>query len=204
MAFFRTLLVSAASSANLNGKLLTGSVTNKLARLLLHILGGTRGLVHSPALLGALAIALLLNGSVAFLHSLVHRFLLESDGALLLEVLLAHLLLSRLELGDIGVVTLLRILVCAFQDGILLKTRHLGELVHAAQPRVGVSDAAAEVHPSLEVRVLSALAASPAQAQSARGGAEKISTGHAHKKNIETNKGLKMIDCSDCYISQFY
>ena len=54
MAFLRTLLVSAASSTNLNGKLLTGSISHKLARLLLHILGGARGLVHSPALLRSL------------------------------------------------------------------------------------------------------------------------------------------------------
>ena len=66
-------------------------------------------------------------------------------------------------------------------------------LVHAAQPRVGVRDAAAEVHPGLDVGVLSSLAASPAQAQSTRGGAEKVSADRAHKQNVETNKGLKTI-----------
>ena len=49
-----SLLVSAASSANLNGELLAGSISDKLARLFLHILGGAGGLIHSPALLWSL------------------------------------------------------------------------------------------------------------------------------------------------------
>ena len=113
MALLLSLLISAASSTNLNGKLLTGSVSNKLAGLLLHILGGAGGLVHSPALLRALTIADLLNGSIAFLHSFIEGFLFEGDGTSFLEVLLADLLLTGGELGDVGVVTLLRVLVGA-------------------------------------------------------------------------------------------
>ena len=54
MALLLSLLISTSSSANLNGKLLAGGVSDKLAGLLLHILGGAGGLVHSPALLGSL------------------------------------------------------------------------------------------------------------------------------------------------------
>merc|ERR1719220_1329608 len=71
MALLLSLLIGAASSTNLNRKLLTGSVSNKLAGLLLHILGGAGGLVHSPALLRALTIADLLQGLVALPHGLV-------------------------------------------------------------------------------------------------------------------------------------
>ena len=55
VALLLSLLVSAAGAANLNGKLLAGSISNKLAGLLLHVLGGARGLVYSPALLRSLA-----------------------------------------------------------------------------------------------------------------------------------------------------
>merc|ERR1719333_1869235 len=151
MTLLRSLLVSAASSTNLNGKLFTSSLSHKLSRLLLHILGGTGGLVHSPALLEALAIALLLNGSVAFLHCLIEGLLLEGDGTELLKVLLAHLLLTGLELGDVGVVTLLGVLVCALQYRLLLQTSHRLKLVHAAQPSLLVSHAPAEVHPCASV-----------------------------------------------------
>ena len=60
----------------------------------------------------------------------------------------ADLLLAGGELGDVGVVALLHVLVCALQDGILLQRGHLLHLLHAAQPRVGVRLAPAEVHPA--------------------------------------------------------
>ena len=113
MTLLLPLLENAASSANLDRKLLTGSVTHKLARLLRHILGGAGGLVHSLTDLGSLAIANLLYGLVALPHSLVVGLLLKGDGACLLEILFAHLLLAGLELGDVGVVTLLSVLVGA-------------------------------------------------------------------------------------------
>merc|ERR1712203_850279 len=115
MALFLSLLCHAASSANLNRKFLARGISNKLAGLLLHILGGTRGLVHSPALLRTLAIANLLQRSVTLLDCLVEGLLLEGDGAELLSVL-----------------------VGALQDRLLLQGSHGLLLVHAAQPSVGV------------------------------------------------------------------
>ena len=97
---------------------------------------------------GTLATADLHQGSVALLHCLVLRLLGEGDGAGLLKVLLADLLLAGLELGDVGVVALLRVLVGALQDGLLLQTGHRLLLVHAAEPRLLVRDAASEVDTS--------------------------------------------------------
>ena len=107
------LLVGAARPAKLGGQLLALGVRHKLAGLLLHILGGARGLVHSLALLLALAIAHLLHWGVALLYRLVVGLLLESDGTDLLKVLLTHFLLRGGELGDVGVVALLHVLVSA-------------------------------------------------------------------------------------------
>ena len=154
VALLLALLSDAASAANLNREFLAGSVANKLAGLLLNILGGTGGLVHSPALLGALTIADLLQRSVTFLDGLVEGLLLEGDGAELLEVLLADLLLGGGELGDVGVVALLGVLVGALQDGLLLQGGHGLLLVHAAQPGVRVSLAPAEVHAPVHGPVL--------------------------------------------------
>ena len=87
--------------------------TYKLSGLFLHILGTAGGLIHSPAFLGSLTIAELLNWLVTLLYSLIHGLLLESDLALLLKVLLADLLLGGAELCDISVVALLHQLVGA-------------------------------------------------------------------------------------------
>ena len=61
---------------------------------------------------------------------------------------LADLLLAGGELGDVGVVALLGVLVRALQDGILLQTGHRLLLVHAAEPSLLVRDAASEVDTS--------------------------------------------------------
>ena len=53
------------------------------------------------------------------------------------------------ELGDVGVVALLHVLVGALQDGLLLQAGHGLLLLHAAEPGVGVLLAAAEVNASL-------------------------------------------------------
>ena len=95
VALLSSLLSDTASTADLNWELLAVGVSNKLAGLLLNVPGGARGFVDSATLLGALAIANLLKGLVAFLHSLVESLLLEGDLAGLLKVFLANLLLSR-------------------------------------------------------------------------------------------------------------
>jgi len=122
MALLRALSGDTASTADLNWELLTAGVSNKLARLLLNILGGAGRLVDSLANLWALAIALLDQRPVAFLDLLLDGLLLESDLAGLLKVLLADLLLSRVELCDVSVVALFHVLVCALKDGVLLQS----------------------------------------------------------------------------------
>ena len=57
VAFLLSLLEGAAGSADLNWQLLAPGVSNKLAGLLLNILGGTGGFIDSSALLGALTVA---------------------------------------------------------------------------------------------------------------------------------------------------
>ena len=146
VALLGPLLVGAAGAADLDGQLLARGVAHELAGLLLHVLGGAGGLVHGAALLGSLAVTHLLHGSVALLHSLVEGFLFEGDGAGLLEVLLADLLLAGLELGDVGVVALLRVLVGALQDGLLLQSGHLLLLQDAAHAAAGVHCAPSEVN----------------------------------------------------------
>ncbi len=86
------------------------------------------------------------SGLVALLHGLIEGLLLEGDLAALLKILLADLLLRGLELGHVGEVALLRVLVRALQDGILLERGHLFLLVDAAEPRGGIVDASAEVN----------------------------------------------------------
>jgi hypothetical protein len=94
VALLLSLLEFTSGSTDLNRQLLTAGVSDELARLLLNILGCTGRLVHSPALLGALAVANLGDGLVALLHGLVEGLLLECDLTGLLKVLLANLFLK--------------------------------------------------------------------------------------------------------------
>ncbi len=151
VALLRALLSGTASTADLDGELLARGVTNKLAGLLLNVPGGTRGLVHGPALLRALTVAHLNLGPVALPHILLNSLLLEGDLTALLEVLLAHFLLSGVELRDIGVVALLNILVGALKDGILLQGGDSLVPLDAAETGLGVGLAAREVNASLDV-----------------------------------------------------
>merc|ERR1712012_391956 len=96
----------------------------------------------------------LLHRLVALPHSLIVGLLLERDLTTLLEVLLTHLLLTRLELGDIGVVTLLNILVGALQDGLLLQCGHLLLLLHTTQSSLGVLLTPTEVNSSLNSSII--------------------------------------------------
>ena len=146
MAFLWPLFKSTASSTDLYGQLLTAGVSHKLARLLLNILGAAGALIDSPALLWTLSIANLLNGLVAFLDSLIESLLLECDGTSLLKVLFTNLLLTGFELSDIGVVTLLCVLMSTLQDGLLLNAGHCLLLVDAAQAGVRISLTVAEVN----------------------------------------------------------
>merc|ERR1712004_401175 len=148
MALLHTFFKNAPSSTDLHRKLLTAGVPNELARLLLHVLGRARGLVHRLANLRTLPVAHLLDGCVALPHCLVEGLLLECDGAGLLEGLLAHLLLCGGELGDIGVVALFGVLVGALQDWVLLQFCHCLLLVDAAEPSLRILFTAAEVDPT--------------------------------------------------------
>ena len=134
------------------------------------------GLVHSLADLLALAVTDLLDRLVALPYGLIKGLLLEGDLAGLLKVLLANLLLGRFELGDVGVVALLDILVSTFQYRLLLQSCDLLLLLHAAQSRLGVLHTAAEVEASLHALLL-LLPAGPGQlrgvqANEVRGGGE--------------------------------
>ena len=120
MTLLLSLLKGTSSSTDLNGQLLTAGVSHKLARLLLNILGAAGALIHSPALLRSLAIAHFFNWFVAFLDSLIESLLLECDGAELFKVFLTDLLLTGFKLSDIGVVTLLSVLMSTLQNGLLL------------------------------------------------------------------------------------
>ena len=151
VTLLNSLLKGTASSTDLHGKFLTGGVSHELTRLFLHILGAAGGLVHSLTDLLPLAVTDLLYRFVTFPHSLVESLLFEGDGASLLEVLLADLLLGRLELGDVGVVTLLHILVSALQDRLLLQGGHLLLFLHTAEPGLGVLHTPAEVEASLDL-----------------------------------------------------
>merc|ERR1719341_543778 len=154
MALLRALLEGAAGTTDLNWELFTAGVPDKLAGLLFHVLGGAGGLVHSPALLGTLTVANLFCWPVTLPHCLVEGLLLERDLTGLLKVLLAHLLLARLELGDVGVVALLSVLVGALQDRLFLDGGHLLLSLHTAESSLWVGLAAAEVDPTLDSPVL--------------------------------------------------
>merc|ERR1712055_223586 len=146
MALFLPFFKSASSSTYLNGELLAASVSNKLPRLFLHILGCAGRLIDSLADLLTLTIAHLLHRSVALIHCLIVSLLLESDGALLLKVFLTNFLLRRFKLSNISVVALLCVLVGTLQDGLLLQGGHCLLLVHAAQPSIRISHTVAKVN----------------------------------------------------------
>ena len=94
VALLWSFLRNASSSTDLNRELLALGVSNKLAGLLLNVLGGTRRLIDGSALLRALTIAHLLQWSVAFLYFFLKSLLLEGDLTFLLKVFLTHFLLS--------------------------------------------------------------------------------------------------------------
>ena len=95
-----------------------------------------------------MAIAGLDQRPVTFLDILLDGLLLKSDLAGLLKVLLADLLLGRVELRDIGVVTLLHIFVRALEDRVLLQRCDRLFRLDAAKACVWVILAAAEVNTS--------------------------------------------------------
>ena len=109
---------------------LTGRVSHKLTRRLLHIPGGAGCLIVVSTLLLALFSLLALSdqGVVAVDQRVVLGDLLVCDGAALLVVRVADLLRHGDELRGVGVVALLNFLVDAGQDGVfseILQTRHL-------------------------------------------------------------------------------
>ncbi len=157
VALLGTLISCAASTTDLNGQLLTAGVTNKLARLLLNVTGGTRGLIHGSALLRALTIADLGKRPVALLHTLFNSFLLERNLAGLLKVFFTDFLLGRRKLCDIGVVALLHVLVGTLQNGVLLKGSDSLNLLHTAESGVRVGLAATEVDASIHHLILPGL-----------------------------------------------
>ena len=63
---------------------------------------------------------------------------------------LADLLLAGGELGDVGVVALLHVLVGALQDGLLLQAGHGLLLLNTAQASLGVLLTSTEVNSSLK------------------------------------------------------
>merc|ERR1719347_1042786 len=146
MTLLRPFFISASSSTDLHRKLLTSSLSHKLSWLFLHILGCAGRLIDSSTLLRSLTITHLLYRLVAFLHSLIHGFLLESDCTLLLKVLLTNLLHRRFKLSNISVVALLCVLVGTLQDGLLLQGGHCLLLVPTAQPSIRISHTTTEVN----------------------------------------------------------
>jgi len=157
MTLLWSLLSDTASSANLNWELLTLGVANKLARLLLNVLGGAAGLIDSPAFLWTLSIADLLQRLVALLDTFIHSLLFEGDLAGLFKVLLADLLLSWSELCHIGVVALFNILMGALKDGVFLQGCDSFLLFNAAKTSLWISETAAEVDASLNSVLLTSL-----------------------------------------------
>merc|ERR1719264_1239356 len=145
VALFWTFFKGAASSTDLNREFLATGVSDELAWLLFDVLGRAGRFIDSLANLLSLTIAHLFRWPVALPHCLVEGLLLEGDGTGLLKGLVAHLLLGRGKLGDIGVVALLSVLVGALQDWVLLDGRHCLLLVNTAQPSFGILLTAAEV-----------------------------------------------------------
>jgi hypothetical protein len=101
-----------------------------------------------------LTIADLLKRLVAFLHSLIESLLFEGDLASLLKVFLTDFLLGRRELCDIGVVTLLNILVCALKDGVLLDGLDSLLFLNTAESSLSIILASAEVNSSLDFNTI--------------------------------------------------
>ena len=145
VALFGSLLGNTPSTANLNWQLLALGVSDKLAGLLLNVLGSAAGLVDSAALLRSLAVANLFQRLVALLDGFVNSLLLECNLTGLLEVFLAHLLLAGLELCDVCVVALLYIFVGALKDGVLGEGRDGLLLLDTAEPSLWVFNTGAEV-----------------------------------------------------------
>ena len=93
VAFLLPLHIRASSSADFHRQLFAAGLPHKLPpRLLLRVLRGARRLVDGLANLGPAPVANFVDRLVALPHRLVERLLLESDGALLVKVLLANLL----------------------------------------------------------------------------------------------------------------
>ena len=124
-----------ACTTDLHGSFFTARVPNEPSLPVVDVLRCAGGLVDGLALVRALPVANLLYRPVALPHHLLHRLLPECDLALLLKVLLTGLLLRRLEVGNIGVVALLNVLVCAFQDRVFGKSLDTFFL-HNAQPPI--------------------------------------------------------------------
>ena len=124
MTLLRALLRHTALATDLHWLLLTLGVTHKLTIALVNVPGAAAALIHCPALLRPLSIAHLLQRSVTLANSFFLSLLLEHNVAHFLKVLLARLLLGRFEECDVGVVTLLYILVFTLQDWILGQSLH--------------------------------------------------------------------------------
>ena len=164
-------------STKFHWKFLAGGVGHKFPRCFLHISGGAGGLKVGLAGLLAPELGVFLEPppppplppgvgdavdllvslvslttnlhqrAVTFLHRLIPRLLHEGDGTFLVERLLADFLPARFELSDVGVVTLLGVLVSALQDRLLLQGGDGLLLVNTAEPCLGVLLTRAEVHP---------------------------------------------------------
>jgi hypothetical protein len=94
MALFWSLICHTSSTTNLNWQFLTVCVSNKLAWLLLNVLGGASRFKKSATLLWTLAIANLFKGLVALLHSLIESLLLEGDLTSFLKIFITDFFLS--------------------------------------------------------------------------------------------------------------
>ena len=106
VAFLLPFHIRASSATDFHRQLLAARLPHQLPPgLLLRVLGGARRLVDSLANLRPAPVANFIDRLVALPHRLVERLLRESDGALLVKVLLAHLLGCGREGSDVGVVT---------------------------------------------------------------------------------------------------
>jgi hypothetical protein len=155
MALLGSFLRCAPSTTYLNRELLASSVSNKLARLLLNVLGGARRFIDGSALLRTLSIADLFNGLVALLNGLVESLLFEGNLTDLLKVLLTHFFLGSFKQGHIGVMALLNILVCALENWILLNGLDGLLLLNAAKAGIRVILAATEINSTWNATIAS-------------------------------------------------
>ena len=103
----------------------------------------------------------LLQRLVALFHSFIEGLLLEGDLATLLKIFLTHFFLCRGELSNVCVMTLLNILVGAFQDWVLLERGHSLLSLHTAEAGVRVIDAAGEVDTPIDQSVAIELTGAP-------------------------------------------